>query len=86
MLPPPLPDEIELKRREQEDQCLERCLGLQPESDRELILEYVNGNKKQRQDQAEKLGITQNALRIRVHQIKKAIRPCIKHCVEQGDP
>jgi DNA-directed RNA polymerase specialized sigma24 family protein len=83
VIPPPPPDEDEQERREREDQCLERCLALQPQGDRELILHYVDGNKKQRQEQAQGLGITLNALRIRVYQIKTAIRPCIKHCCKE---
>jgi DNA-directed RNA polymerase specialized sigma24 family protein len=79
-VPPPTPDPEELER---EDQCLERCLRLLSQDDRELVLEYVSGNKKLRQAQVQKLGITPNALRIRVYQIKKNIRPCIKDCLEQ---
>lgn len=78
--PPPSPEAEELER---EDRCLERCLGLLSQDDRELILEYVSGNKKQRLEQGQKLGITPNALRIRVYQIKKIIRPCIEDCLEQ---
>jgi len=83
IITPPPPDDDEQERREQEDQCLERCLALQPPADREVILEYMGGNKKQRQEQAQRLGITPNALRIRVYQIKKAIRPCIKDCCQK---
>lgn len=79
-VPPPEPDPEELER---EDYCLERCLGLLPEDDHELILEYVGGNKHQRQEQAHNLGITSNALRIRVHQIKKIISPCVRDCLKQ---
>lgn len=78
--PPPPPDSDQL---ELEDQCLERCLGILAKDERKLILEYVDGKKKQRQEQAVKLGITPNALRIRVCQIKRTIRPCMKDCLEQ---
>lgn len=79
--PPPEPDADDLERREREDQCLEKCLQLLPPEDRELILEYVAGNKNQRQEQAQRLKLTQNALRIRVHLIKKIIRPCVNDCL-----
>lgn len=78
--PPPPPDPDELER---EDQCIERGLQLLPLEDRDLVLEYVSANKKQRQEIAERLGITLNALRIRIFQLKKAIRPTIKECLEQ---
>ena len=78
--PPPGPDPEELERR---DRCVEKGLQLLSVEDRELLLQYVAGNKKQRQALAEKLGITLNALRIRIFQLKKTIRPTIKECLEQ---
>jgi DNA-directed RNA polymerase specialized sigma24 family protein len=83
VLPPPPPDDEETERREREDRCLEKCLGLISQADRKLILEYVDGKKKERREQAERLKLTPNALRIRVHQIKKSIRPCVKDCLEE---
>jgi hypothetical protein len=81
VLPDPvLPDPDELER---EDNCLEHCLELVSKDERTLLLEYVDGKKRQRQEQAERLGITPNALRIRVCQIKKTIKPCIKECLGQ---
>lgn len=80
--PPPPPDTDELER---EDQCIERGLQLLPLEDRKLVLEYVSADKKQRLEIAERLGITLNALRIRIHQIKKAIRPAVKECLEQEE-
>jgi len=82
ILPPPPPDEDDIERREREDRCLEKCLGLLPRENRELILEYVNGKKKERLEQAQSLKLTPNALRIRVHEIKKTIRPCVENCLE----
>ena len=78
---PPDPEELE-----REDRCLEHCLELVSQDERLLILEYVDGKKKQRAEQAERLGITPNALRIRVYQIKKMITPCIKECLGQEEP
>lgn len=77
---PPEPDALQLER---EDLCLEKCLGLIPVEDRDLILKYVGGDKHRRQELARELGITANALRIRVHQIKKIIRRCVGACLEQ---
>ena len=78
--PPPPPEPEELER---EDRCLERCLGLLPQDDSEMVLEYVSGDKHRRQEQARKLDISANALRIRVCHIKKIIRPCVESCLEQ---
>lgn len=81
--PPPLPDDEESERREREDRCLEMCLGLLSQEDRKLLLEYIDGKKKERREQAERLKLTPNALRIRVHQSKKTIRPCIEECLAE---
>ena len=82
-LPPPLSDEDEQEQLERDDQCLEKCLGLVSLADREVVLEYVAGNKKSRHELAQKLEVTPNALRIRVCQIKKTIRPCLEQCFEK---
>ena len=78
--PPVPPDEEETERRELEDRCLEKCLETISQSDRKLILEYVDGKKKERHELAQRLKLTPNALRIRVHQIKKSLRPCLEDC------
>lgn len=78
--PPPGPDADEL---ELEDRCLERCMASLAEADRGMILEYVGGDKHKRQEQARKLGISPNALRIRVCQIKKILRPCVEGCLKE---
>jgi DNA-directed RNA polymerase specialized sigma24 family protein len=83
VLPPPPPDEDDTEQREREDRCLEKCLGLLSQENSKLILEYVNGKKKERLEQAQRLKLTPNALRIRVHQIKKTIRPCVENCLEE---
>lgn len=83
VLPPPPPDEDETERREQEDRCLEKCLGLLSPHDRELILEYIDGKKQERLEQAQRLKLTPNALRIRVYEIKKTIRPCVEDCFDE---
>jgi DNA-directed RNA polymerase specialized sigma24 family protein len=83
VLPPPPPDEDDIERRELEDRCLEKCLGLLSQENRKLILEYVNGKKKERLEQAQSLKLTPNALRIRVHEIKKTIRPCVENCLAE---
>jgi DNA-directed RNA polymerase specialized sigma24 family protein len=82
-LPDPLPSDTD--QLEREDNCLEHCLELVSKDERMLILEYVDGKKKQRQEQAQKLGISPNALRIRVYQIKKTITPCLKDCLGQEE-
>ena len=81
--PLPVPEPPDSNELERQDRCLDHCLELVSQDERTVILEYVDGKKKDRHDQAEKLGISANALRIRVYQIKKTITPCIKECLGQ---
>jgi hypothetical protein len=81
--PPPLPDKSEI---EQQCGCLDRCVEqelTQPE--RELIFKYHEKEKSEkiriRKRIAGELGITLNALRIRVHHLHSRLRPCIEECL-----
>ncbi|HVG17903.1 MAG TPA: sigma-70 family RNA polymerase sigma factor [Blastocatellia bacterium] len=63
-------------------ESLEKCLQeLSPEN-RELIIGYYQGEKrdkvKNRKDMAERLGIPPNALRIRVHRIRQSLEKRVK--------
>ena len=81
--PLPIPDPPDPDELERQDRCLDHCLELVSQDERTLILEYIDGKKKDRYDQAVRLGISANALRIRVYQIKKTITPCLKECLGQ---
>lgn len=56
---------------------LAACLGQLPAESRELILDYYRGERSERirhrKQMAERLGIPQNALRIRVHRIRERL-------------
>ena len=67
-------------------QCFDQCLeGLSSEK-RVLIVEYYQQERRDkinhRQRLAERLGIPQNALRIRAHRIRMALENCITQCLE----
>jgi DNA-directed RNA polymerase specialized sigma24 family protein len=83
--PTPLPEPDE---KEKEDRCLEGCMAQLPQANRDLALEYYNYKKGQKVEHrrrlAERLGIGQNALRIRVHRIRAALLPCVSACLEHG--
>lgn len=74
-MPPPPPDNSEIERL---CGCLEQCLQEMPPDDRKLILRYHERDKQQRIDNrkqlAEELGISQNALRIKVYHIHSRLR------------
>ncbi|HKU75693.1 MAG TPA: hypothetical protein VJR02_17405 [Pyrinomonadaceae bacterium] len=81
---PPTPDPDELERR---SRCLDRCLEqvCTPE-ERRLVLRYHEKDGGQERIQARRelageLGLTMNALRIKVHHIHARLRPCIKECL-----
>ena len=79
--PPPDSDTAELEYR-----CLERCIGLLSEEDRALLLKDYGAKGRtqaeRRKALAEELGISLNALRIRVYRIRLALKDCIEKCIQ----
>ena len=86
--PPPGPEE------EDEDEtarlaCLRRCLERLPPAQRALVLEYHDeegGAAKiaRRKALAERLALPLNALRIRVHRLRKGLETCVVGCLAEG--
>jgi len=81
--PPPAPDMDEIERR---CGCLDLCLAEKlNEDERQLVLRYHEKNKQEkiqvRKQIARELGISINALRIRVCHIHSRLRPCIEQCL-----
>ena len=81
--PPPPPDMDEIERQ---CGCLDRCMEEKlTEAERRLVLKYHEKNKREkielRQQLAKELGISINALRIRVFHIQSRLRPCIEECL-----
>jgi RNA polymerase sigma factor (sigma-70 family) len=75
--PDPQPSSKELE-------CVERCLQLLPADKRELILDYFlyEGHDKieHHKEMAEDLGISDGALRGRVHHIRVTLVNCMRQC------
>lgn len=67
--------------------CLDQCLARLTPENRTLITEYYKEEKRAkielRKLLAEKLGIPQNALRIRAHRIRMELEKCLMHCLGQ---
>jgi DNA-directed RNA polymerase specialized sigma24 family protein len=84
--PPPVP-RLEAEDLERESECLERCMARLSQSNQQLAIEYYQDEKRakidHRKDLAERLGIAQNALRIRAHRIRATLHQCVKACLEQ---
>jgi DNA-directed RNA polymerase specialized sigma24 family protein len=74
--------------QEQRLECLEGCLQKLTAAQRELIVEYYRGGQGQqierRRDMAKRLGITMNALGIRVCRIRSALESCVEACRKEG--
>jgi DNA-directed RNA polymerase specialized sigma24 family protein len=65
-------------------QCLEQCLQELPAKDRELILEYYQGEQRakieRRSQLAGRLSLSMNALSIRACRIRDRLEVCVKKC------
>lgn len=88
---PPQPPSIQPPdnaRVELEYRCLERCIERLSEEDRALLLrEYGAKGRTQaerRKALADELGISLNALRIRVFRIRVALKECIEKCIQDS--
>ena len=68
-----------------EHECLKKCLQVLPADKRELILDYYlyEGHDKieHHKQMAAELGITEGALRVRVHHIKVRLDDCMRQCL-----
>jgi DNA-directed RNA polymerase specialized sigma24 family protein len=65
-------------------ECLRWCLRGLSEKERDLVLRYHQGenNIRNRQTLARELGIQLNALRIRIHRIRRKLEDCVFRCLE----
>lgn len=77
-----VPDAPAMPERSTPDQvpCLLRCLDALPPGERELLIAYYLGPRTRL---APHLGLTPNALRLRVFKGKQKVRACVVHCVQQ---
>ena len=73
-----------LALREHRLDCLDRCLDQLRLDQRELIVEYYRDDRRQkierRRDLATRLGISMNALGIRVLRIRETLSTCVESC------
>jgi RNA polymerase sigma factor (sigma-70 family) len=70
-------------------QCLESCLGALSKDQRALIIEYYQGEKREkierRKELGKQLGISEAALQIRASRIRATLRGCVERCVAAGN-
>jgi DNA-directed RNA polymerase specialized sigma24 family protein len=67
---------------------LRHCLAALPMEQRELVLRYHQGKQRiqDRKALCQELGIEMNALRIRVHRIRRKIENCVRERLRRGAP
>lgn len=65
-------------------ECLRRCLSLLPPDQRDLVLRYHQGenNIRTRKVLSEQMKIPMNALRIRVHRVRRKLEGCVQECLK----
>jgi DNA-directed RNA polymerase specialized sigma24 family protein len=89
--PADLPEQVVDSPNPEEDErvyeCLTSCMGQLPSENTNLVLSYYEGEKQtkitNRKRLAEELGITLDALRIRVHRIRRELRKCVFKCLDR---
>ena len=76
---------------EEEDlryQCLDQCMEKLDGSDRKLIINFYQHDKRakiaHREELARKHKITVHALRMRAHRIRNLLKECIKECLDRS--
>jgi RNA polymerase sigma factor (sigma-70 family) len=81
--------EEEILEKERLHACLEKCLNLLIPADKQLILNYYSGEKttkiKSRKSLGEKVGVSSNALRVRVFRLRSTLEECISNCLERSE-
>ncbi len=67
--------------------CLEKCLQHLPTHNRDLILQFYQGEKsvkiELRKELARRMGTKLANLRLQAHRIRAALKKCIQNCMEQ---
>jgi DNA-directed RNA polymerase specialized sigma24 family protein len=88
LAPEPITEERDSSDKEQRSACLNHCLMLLSEADRELITKYYqdDGRKKidSRRTSAAKHELTAGALRVRLWKIRQRLRSCIENCMQRN--
>jgi DNA-directed RNA polymerase specialized sigma24 family protein len=86
----PGPDEDDVNTKEQLHECLDKCLDRMNPKSRDLVLDYYRLEKQSKIDfrklLAEELGISVNALRIRLHNLRAGLEKCIEQCLGLKPP
>jgi len=79
--------EAEEERPDQREECLHLCLGKLPKDKRALILSYYSKEKQakiiHRARMARDLGVSLEALRVRMLRLRATLEDCIEQCLDE---
>jgi len=68
--------------------CLQKCLQKLSSDNRELIIQYYQGDKREkienRRKLGERLGVAINTLRMRAQRLRESLQGCVEECVNAG--
>lgn len=68
--------------------CLQKCLQQLSSDNRELIIQYYQGDKREkienRRKLGERLGVAINTLRMRAQRLRERLQDCVEECVNAG--
>lgn len=68
--------------------CLQKCLQQLSPDNRELIMQYYRGDKREkienRRKLGERLGLAINTLRMRAQRLRERLESCVEECVSTG--
>jgi len=69
-------------------ECLQKCLQQLSPDNRELIIQYYQGDKgekiENRRKIGERLGVAINTLRMRAQRLRERLQGCVEECVDAG--
>jgi len=69
-------------------ECLQKCLQQLSSDNRELIIQYYQGDKREkienRRKLGERLGVAINTLRMRAQRLRERLQGCVEECVSAG--
>lgn len=69
--------------------CISTCLGRLKPSQRHLLEAYFSHSRaakvRSRKELARRLGVSLDALRVRVHRLLSAMRPCVVECCQHAE-
>jgi DNA-directed RNA polymerase specialized sigma24 family protein len=85
LLPTELPVILEEEPDDDRLDCLRRCLAALPVDQRDLVLRYHQGesNIRNRKALSQELNVPMNALRIRVHRVRRKLESCLEDCLKR---